>query len=97
MKKVRVRIKPRALKDEIVGYDSEGVLVVKVSAPPVEGKANRRLIGFLAKALGVPKKSIKIMRGARSRQKLLAVPDDAHIPCRKSKIENRKSNQQPRD
>ena len=97
MRKVKVRIKPRALKDEIVGYDSEGVLVVKVSAPPVEGKANRRLIGFLAKALGVPRKSIRIISGASSRQKLLAIPDDAHIPCRKSKIENRKSNQQPRD
>jgi len=85
LKKIRVRIKPRALKDEIVGYDSDGVLVVRVSAPPANGKANRRLIELLAKASGVPKKSIKIIRGASSRQKLLTVPDDACLPSRKSK------------
>jgi len=88
LRKIRVRIKPRALKDEIIGYDSEGVLVVKVSAPPVEGKANKRLIGFLARAFGVSRKSIRIISGASSRQKLLAIPDDAHLPD--PKIEKRR-------
>lgn len=75
-----MRVKSRSAKDEIVGYDSEGVLVVKVSLPPVGGKANALLVELLAKALNVPRKSVRIARGAGSTQKVLHVPDSARFP-----------------
>jgi len=80
LKKISVRVKTRSTKDEIVGYDKEGVLVVKVSAPPVGGEANARLVEILAKALGVPKSCVRIARGAGSAHKLLHVPDTATLP-----------------
>jgi uncharacterized protein (TIGR00251 family) len=49
------------------------VLVVRIVAPPVEGKANEALIALLAKVLGVSKSSVRIQRGGSGRQKLVQV------------------------
>jgi uncharacterized protein (TIGR00251 family) len=46
---------------------------VKLTAPPVEGEANKALIGILAKKMGVPKKSVQIVSGGRSRVKTISV------------------------
>ena len=67
-----VRLTPRASRDEIVGY-SEGVLRVKVTAPPVDGKANAALCKLLAKRLGVAPSRVRIERGAKARTKLVSV------------------------
>lgn len=56
----------------MVGFE-DGVLRVKIAAPPVKGKANRELVGFLSKLLGVSKGSITIEKGATSRRKLIAI------------------------
>lgn len=50
-----------------------GVVKVKVAAPPVEGKANNRLVEVLSAALGVRKSQVEIMRGAASRVKTIRI------------------------
>ncbi len=69
---IDVLIQPRSSKDEIVDMH-EGRLKIKISAPPVHGKANERLTEVLAKALGVPKSSVEIARGASSKLKTLKI------------------------
>jgi uncharacterized protein (TIGR00251 family) len=70
--KIKVRLTPRASRDEIAGY-SDGVLRVRVTAPPVDGKANAALRKLIAKRLGVAPSRVTIERGAKGRDKLLAV------------------------
>lgn len=70
--RIRVRLTPRSARDEIVGWQ-EGCLRVRVSAPPVEGKANIALERLLAEALRVPKVAVEIVSGARSREKIVAI------------------------
>ena len=68
-----VRVTPRASKNEIVEILSDGTVKVHLTAPPVEGKANEALLRFLAKEFGVPPSSIEIVRGHRSREKIIRV------------------------
>lgn len=67
-----VHAKPRAKRSRIVGA-REGALEVAIGAPPVDGAANAELVRFLADALGVPKRSVEIVRGEGSQKKLIAV------------------------
>jgi len=68
----RVRVQSRASKNEIVEMQ-EDALKVRISAPPVKGKANKALIGFLAKQLGVKKSEIEIVSGHTGRVKTIHV------------------------
>jgi uncharacterized protein (TIGR00251 family) len=70
--RIRVRLTPRAGRDEIDGWDGD-VLRVRVSAPPADGRANEALVRVLAGALGVPKSAVSIAGGARSREKLVDI------------------------
>jgi uncharacterized protein (TIGR00251 family) len=67
-----VRVQPRASSDAIVGWQA-GVLRVRVSAPPVEGEANRAVARLLARALGVAPSTIAVIRGGRGRDKLVRI------------------------
>ena len=69
---ISVRVHPNATRNEVVGFSDE-VWQVKVSAPPVKGKANKELITFLAKVLGVGKSSLSIAKGHTSRNKVIAI------------------------
>jgi uncharacterized protein (TIGR00251 family) len=69
---IRVRVLPRTSKNQIVGMDG-GVFKVKLTAPPVEGKANKALVQFLAKKLGLPKRDIEIVSGEHSREKSIRI------------------------
>ncbi len=69
---LRVRVQPRASK-EALGGERDGALVVRVTAPPVEGRANEALARILGKALGVPPSAVSVLRGATGRDKLVAV------------------------
>jgi uncharacterized protein len=69
---VPVRVQPRATRDEILGW-RDGVLRLRVSAPPVEGEANRAVGALLARALGVRASAVTVERGARGRDKLVRV------------------------
>jgi hypothetical protein len=66
-------VTPRAARDEVVGWREPGVLAIRVTAPPVEGEANRAVAGVLARALRVPPSSVTVVRGARGRDKLVRI------------------------
>jgi uncharacterized protein (TIGR00251 family) len=67
-----VRVRPRASRDRIEGW-VEGVLQVRLGAPPVEGAANQALVRLVADGLGVAKGRVKVSLGDRSRSKVLEV------------------------
>jgi len=67
-----VRVTPRAGHDEITGYRG-GTLCVRLKAPPVGGAANEALVELLADRLSLPKADVVILRGLRSRRKLVEI------------------------
>jgi uncharacterized protein (TIGR00251 family) len=67
-----VKVVPRASKDEVAGVE-EGMLRLRIQAPPVEGAANERVRTLLADLLGIPRGRVVILRGAVSRRKLVEV------------------------
>jgi uncharacterized protein (TIGR00251 family) len=69
---LKVYLQPKSSKNEIVGPYRDGIKV-KITAPPVEGKANEGLIRFLAKAWGLAPSSIEIVRGHHTREKILRI------------------------
>ena len=69
---LRIRVTPSAARNEVTGF-ADGVLQVRVAAPPVKGKANQELTAFLSRALGVSKSSLTIVKGQTSRNKVIAV------------------------
>ena len=69
---VSILVQPNAGRNEVVGFE-DGALRVKIAAPPVKGRANRELVDFLSKRLGVSKGSITIEKGLTSRKKLIAI------------------------
>jgi len=75
-----VRVQPRSRKSEIAG-ERAGALLVKVTAPPVDGKANDAVRRLIAKRLRVPISRISVVRGESARHKLVEVEgiDDAEL------------------
>ena len=69
---IRVKVLPRSSINQISGNE-EGVIKVKLTAPPVEGKANKALVQFLAKELGVARRDVEIVSGERSRVKSIRI------------------------
>jgi uncharacterized protein (TIGR00251 family) len=67
-----VRAKPRAKKSKLVGSRGDAIAIA-LAAPPVDGAANDELIRFLAQVLGIPRRSVELVRGESSREKLVAV------------------------
>jgi uncharacterized protein (TIGR00251 family) len=67
-----VRVVPRAKRTAIAG-ERDGRLLVRVAAPPVDGKANAAVVKLLAKTLGVPRSSVTIVSGELSRDKVVRV------------------------
>lgn len=72
MGRLALRVQPRSRKNEIAG-ERAGALLVRVTAPPVEGKANDAVRRLIAKRLRVPAGRVSIVRGESSRDKLLDV------------------------
>ena len=70
--RLRLRVHPNAARNEINGW-TDGVLQVKVAAPPVQGKANRELTSFISRLLKVSKSSVSIVKGHTSRDKVITV------------------------
>ena len=69
---IAVRLQPRARADEIVG-EREGSIVVRVTAPPLDGRANEALCRLIAKRAGIGVRRVSILRGAGSREKVVGV------------------------
>lgn len=53
--------------------ERDGAVLIRIAAPPVDGKANQALIAFVAKTLGLPKGAVTIIRGETSRTKVIRV------------------------
>jgi uncharacterized protein (TIGR00251 family) len=70
--RIRVRVTTRAARDEVAGWQ-DGALRVRVSAPPVNGRANDAVARVIAKALGVPKSAVGIISGATGREKVVEI------------------------
>jgi len=68
-----VRVQPRASRDGIAGWRDDGALAVRVTAAPVDGRANAAVGALLAKALGVKTAAVEIVHGSGSRDKLVRV------------------------
>ena len=64
-----IKISPNAKKNEIIKTESE--VKIKITAQPIDGKANKALIEFLSKEFKIPKTSIQILKGETSKEKTL--------------------------
>ena len=69
---LRVRVQPRAARTEVTG-EQAGAIKLKITAPPVDGKANEECMRFLAKLLGVSAGSVEIIAGDSSRDKIIRI------------------------
>ena len=67
-----LRIKPRARRCRLL-RNSSGELCLELTAPPVEGKANQAAVEFLAESLHLPRRSVELVTGAKSRRKLFRI------------------------
>ncbi len=76
---VALQIQPRASRDEIVGPHG-AYLRVRITAPPVDGKANRHLCAFLAKLCGVAKSAVTLESGTVGRRKQVRIAAPRHLP-----------------
>jgi uncharacterized protein len=70
-----IRVTPRASRNEIVEVLADGTVKIRLTAPPVEGKANEALVVFLAHVLQVPPTAIEIVAGSTGRDKLVSILD----------------------
>jgi uncharacterized protein (TIGR00251 family) len=79
---VKVRVQPGSKRDELAGR-RDGALVVRVTAPPVDGKANKAVCKFLAALAGIPASRVEVVRGAARRDKTVRLigldPGDAAV------------------
>jgi uncharacterized protein (TIGR00251 family) len=70
---IDVLVQTRASRDEVVGLDGAGRLKVRVTAPPVEGAANKKVIDLVARHFCVAKSRVTIIAGARARRKRVLI------------------------
>ncbi len=70
--KISITVKPNSRKEGVVP-SGDGAYTVRVAAPPVEGKANARVIELLAAHFGVPKSRVSIARGALGKRKIVEI------------------------
>lgn len=71
---IDIYAQPRASKTALVG-EHDGMLKVRLAAPPVDGAANAEIVAFFSKQLGVPKRSVSLVSGETGRRKRLLVRD----------------------
>jgi uncharacterized protein (TIGR00251 family) len=67
-----IRVQPRAKRTEVAGERGEAV-VIRVNAPPVDGRANEAVCRLIAKRLDVPRTAVQIVRGESARDKLVRI------------------------
>jgi len=70
---ITVRVTPRMAKDQIYDILDDGTIKIRLTAPPVAGKANKALIRYLAETLEIPASWIEIIAGQNSHDKLISI------------------------
>lgn len=75
---IRIKVKPGSKTDELV-TEADGTLKVKIRAQPIEGKANKYLVEYLAGVLGIPKSKVTLLKGETNSFKTLEIDADEAI------------------
>lgn len=75
-----IKVQPKASKDEFADIQEDRIRI-RITAPPVDGKANQHLVKFLAKAFGVAKSKVQIISGETGRNKHVCVEDPLSLPA----------------
>jgi uncharacterized protein len=70
---ITVKLTPRSSKNEFVGIMENGTIKIRLTAPPVDGKANQALIGFISEKLDISMGKIKILSGQTSHTKMISI------------------------
>jgi len=70
--RIEVRLRPRGHRDQLMGME-DGVLLARVTAPPVDGRANKALCKMIAKRIGMAPSKVSVVQGEKSRNKLVRV------------------------
>lgn len=70
--RIAVKLQPGASRDRLIGKTGDEWKIA-LTAPPVEGRANRACTEFLARLLGLPRSAVTIVRGETARHKLIAI------------------------
>jgi len=73
MKTLSIHVLPRSSRNEIVGTLPDGTLKIKLTAPPVDGEANKKLIELLSREYGVSKSRVKIVKGEKGKKKIVEI------------------------
>ncbi|TRW99046.1 DUF167 family protein [Candidatus Methylobacter oryzae] len=76
---LNLHIQPKASKDEWVGLHGDR-LKLRIKAPPVDGKANQHVLGFIAGEFGVSKSACKLISGECGREKRVAISSPRKLP-----------------
>ncbi len=71
-RRLAIKVSPNTGRNEITGWRGD-VLQIKIAAAPEKGKANKELIDFLGRALGIKKSAITIIKGKTSRNKIIEI------------------------
>jgi uncharacterized protein (TIGR00251 family) len=82
---IKVYLQTRSSNNEILGPFRDGIKV-KITAPPIEGRANEALIRFLAKEFGISPSCIEIIRGRHSREKTLRILNPNSLTLKRKSI-----------
>lgn len=77
---MKVRVKPRSSRDGILGVEN-GRVVIRTTAPPADGRANKDVARQLARAFGVPPARISLKAGGKSRLKTFVVDNPVQKPA----------------
>jgi len=77
---LNLHVQPKASKDEWAGLHGDR-LKLRIKAPPVDGKANQHLIGFIANEFGVSKSACKLISGESGREKRIAISSPQKLPA----------------
>jgi uncharacterized protein (TIGR00251 family) len=75
-----IRVQPRASRDEIAGPQGER-LKIRLTAPPLDGKANRQLLKYLATLCGVRQNQVRLISGSNGRDKRIAIECPKTLPA----------------
>ena len=70
--KIVARVQPNASQNKVLGFE-DGVLQVRIAAPPIKGKANQELITFLSDILGVSRSNLTIEKGITCKRKIVRI------------------------
>lgn len=76
---LNVQVQPRARRDEIAGLYGEA-LKIRITSPPVDGKANERLQHFLAGTFGVARSGVELLAGETGRRKRFRIRAPTRLP-----------------